>query len=474
MHSRSDLLAPPSPATEAATPSPRADLYAPATMILNNPAEYLGDGQQDIGRRIGPDRLELFVATDPALALQLQLARGAPEYLAVHDVGTSTGLRLIGAIGKAIGAPVQQLAIRRQGHGVPLATLRFVEIEGRGGRRVRVYSTDVDADSQQRRQLARLLLGHARLAVLLAGELPSHALVTALQPLHAAMREGPWPNRDLLVVPLGPAPHVAAQAQSLVEGTEVKVVVTPPAARPAQAWAEIATAWNGRRGRGAAAPTAANGPANPGASVAPAPSVVAQPVPLQAMTAPSAPSMIERVMDARMPGSAEVPPPVPASAQRPAPASPAAAGDPDIDAPTTPGPLTPADPVQGAPDPVPWARYLEATGGIKGLVSACLFEVRDNQLLGHMGARPGPAHLMAQGAALYHAIAEGGRALGLGPSQPDATITLTGHHLLLHPLPGRPGVVLHAVLDRSIADPILARRQLDRIDGEVLGSRPAG
>ncbi len=59
--------------------------------------------------------------------------------------------------------------------------------------------------------------------------------------------------------------------------------------------------------------------------------------------------------------------------------------------------------------------------------------------------------------------------LGLGPSQPDAAVTLTSHHLVLHPLPGHPGIILHAVLDASVANLTLARMQLQRVDASVLG-----
>ena len=50
---------------------------------------------------------------------------------------------------------------------------------------------------------------------------------------------------------------------------------------------------------------------------------------------------------------------------------------------------------------------------------------------------------------------------------------MTGHHLLLHPLPGHPGIILHAVLDTSIANLTLARMQLQRVDQAVLGGPAA-
>jgi hypothetical protein len=71
-------------------------------------------------------------------------------------------------------------------------------------------------------------------------------------------------------------------------------------------------------------------------------------------------------------------------------------------------------------------------------------------------------------------LADAGYALGLGASQPGATITLPQHHLLLHPLPGHPGVVMHAVLDGSIADPTLAQLRIRLVDGHVLGPDKIG
>ena len=47
---------------------------------------------------------------------------------------------------------------------------------------------------------------------------------------------------------------------------------------------------------------------------------------------------------------------------------------------------------------------------------------------------------------------------------PDAAITLGSHHQLLRAVPGRPGLALHGVLDRSLANLTLVRLQLQRLD----------
>lgn len=539
MHSRSPLLqqpggglamdSRPGPSSESSALERAArrsqDVDAPATMIVRNRADYLGEGASDIGQRIGPDKLELFVGTDAAQAMQQQIVQLAPEYIALHDVGTSTGLRLLSAIGTALGSPLQQLAIRRQGYGVPLATLRFVEVESRGKRRLRVYSTDIDADSQSRRQLARVLLGQARLAVLMVGELPSHALDTALAPLRDALREGPWPNRKLIMVPLSAGVKLAEHAARLPGASGVDVTVTAPAARPTDAWSFIAGAWNRAR---QGAPGAGEPRASERAAAAPAASTAerAPAAPAVAATAArtSASPLIDQMMSlatargpasdgapqaSQQPASAGAPPIRPGmaaetpgcgevaggfAASRPsvidsaAPPTTSAAVDTTRPVVSVTGRMPGSGGLGAAPPGAPaaaaaatgqaaadstWERYISACQAIRGLVSACVFDLRNAQALAHTGGRPDPERLVAQGMVLYTTMAESSRALGLGGSQPDATITLTQHILLLHPLPGHPGIAMHAVLDGSIADPTLARAQLRRVDTSVLAEAAA-
>jgi len=107
---------------------------------------------------------------------------------------------------------------------------------------------------------------------------------------------------------------------------------------------------------------------------------------------------------------------------------------------------------------------------MKGLISACVVDFRAERSLAHVGGRPGPEKLADQAAVLFTVMAESSRALGLGHAQPDASITLTGHHLLLHPVPGHPGTLLFAVLDASVANLVLARMQLQRVDVEQFGT----
>jgi hypothetical protein len=199
----------------------------------------------------------------------------------------------------------------------------------------------------------------------------------------------------------------------------VSVRVTPQAAHANDTWGFVTGAWNRLRDGGAAtAPPAAPAPGVTAASGAPVPA--------------------RRTTD------------------------------------TGPRPMPPATPGARQPEAVagPWIDYLKACETIKGLISACVFDLRTGRELAHLGARPDPEHLIAQGTALYNAMAECGRALGLGASQPDAVVSLTAHHLVVHPLPGHPGILMHAVLDGSGANLTLARMQLQRVDTTVLGAPP--
>ncbi len=62
------------------------------------------------------------------------------------------------------------------------------------------------------------------------------------------------------------------------------------------------------------------------------------------------------------------------------------------------------------------------------------------------------------------AMGDSARALGLGSGRTEAAVSTSGHHLLLRPVPGHPGVALHLVLLASTGNLTLARMQLERIE----------
>lgn len=425
-------------------PPAKDELMAPATQIVHSRADYLGEGQHDVGQRIADDRLELFVTGDPALVMQQQFTLLTPECIVLHDVGASHSLRLLWSIAKALGTKLQHLAIRRQGQGVALATLRFVEMPGQGKSRLRLYTTDVDADTQSRRQLANVLLANSRLGVLMVGELPLHAVNSALQPMREAIRIGPWTNKRLLLMPMGDTPSLATLAAELRQLRELDVGVAAVASGPQEAWAAISAAWRNKAVPGA--PVQVERRARPRGAPSSGPSVAGG-AQAPSTAADAARTRAEPIVTPMAPTSA-APKPMPAPAVKPPAAAPASPSVTDAR----------------------WQTYLEKCMSMKGLISACVVDFRAERSLAHVGGRPGPEKLADQAAVLFTVMAESSRALGLGHAQPDASITLTGHHLLLHPVPGHPGTLLFAVLDASVANLVLARMQLQRVDIEQFGT----
>jgi len=398
------------------------ELLSPATQIVGDKDTYLGNAPSDIGRRIADDQLELFVVCQPAEAMLQQFAQLAPDFIAMHDVGTTTSARLLAAVAAASSRKLQKLVIRRQGYGVALATLQFVELPLTPGRNLRVYTTQIDADTQTRHQLAQVLLAHSRLAVVMIGELPPHALGSSLQPLRDAMASGPWPNRQMLLVPLAPAATLPAQAATLPGRSGVMVSTTPQASRPAEAWSFISGAWNRL-------------------NAADAPRV---PTPRPEMPRPSVPDY--------------APPPTAVSY---APTQPLE---------LNPMPVTAPQSVAPASGNTLWNDYVRRCAAIKGVIECCVFDIDQQRALAHSGTQRMAERLAAKGAMLHAVMTDCANVLGLGPANPDAAITLAQHYLLLRPMPGRARIALHLLIDRQHGNIGLARAQLQQIDQALLGS----
>ena len=257
-----DTLQAPRSSARATTSAayPDTELLAPATQLVSDKDAYLGNAGTDIGQRVSDEQLELFVVCHPVEALRQQLERLTPQYIAIHDVASASSTRLLSAVAAAASCKLQRLVIRRQGYGVALATLQFVELTVSPQRKLRVYTTQIDADTQTRQQLAQLLLAHSRLGVVMVGELPPHALASSLQSLREAIAAGPWPNRNLLLVPLAPAPTLAAQAVALAGSSGVMVRTTPQAGRAEQAWSYVTGTWSLINPRGPRQPASTPAP----------------------------------------------------------------------------------------------------------------------------------------------------------------------------------------------------------------------
>jgi hypothetical protein len=418
------------PVASANRPSaePDTELLSPATQIVGDKDTYLGNASTDVGRRIADDQLELFVVCHPAEAMLQQFAQLAPDFIAIHDIGTTSSARLLAAVAAASSRKLQKLVIRRQGYGVALATLQFVELPLQPGRMLRVYTTQVDGDTQTRLQLAQVLLAHSRLAVVLVGDLPPHALGSSLQPLRDAITTGPWPNRQLLMVPLAQAATLPARAAALAGNSGVMVRTTPQVGRPADAWSFISGAWNRLNSNLPETPT-----------------------PRTALPAHSPARPLE------------------ANTFAPPPMAPAYAPTQPLELSPMPSTGSHAAPAQSASSAALWAEYVRRCAAIKGTIECCVFDIDLQRSLAHSGTQRMADRLAAKGAMLHASMSDSANVLGLGPANPDAAITLDKHYLLLRPMPGRSRVALHMVIDRSHGNIGLARAQLHQIDQALLG-----
>jgi hypothetical protein len=401
-----------------------------ATQLFKDEEEYLSGEKADIGRQTGANERELFVSCDPAQAMQQQFEHLHPEFIAIHDIATASSRKLLLGIAAASGRTLQKLLIRRQGYGTPLATLEFVELPTTDYRPLRLYTTEADADTTQRHALAKVLLAFSRLGAVMVGDLPGHAIASALKPLHDDIVAGPWPNRNLLLLPLASASTLVTHGMDLGRGTGVTVRTTPQVVRPADAWSFITGTWNRLREQsepdGHSVPEL--GGFNPALGAA-----VAQAKRQQAKGMPSGDT--QPFDDA----------PVPLS-MRPMPI------------------ITGATGKTGAARNL-LERYVRQVGDLTGVVSCCVFEIDTGRAIAHAGATPAASDLGLRGMELLAAMSAGGRQLGFGQAVPEAAITLASHHLLLRPVPRNTGLALHAVLDKATANLTLARLQVLRMDG---------
>jgi hypothetical protein len=219
----------------------------------------------------------------------------------------------------------------------------------------------------------------------------------------------------MLMVPLGSGLPLASHATQLAGRSGVAVHVTPHAGKTRQAWSYIAGAWNRLHG-GAASGRAI--PTDFGAVAAPPATAARSEAPTE-------------VMGLRpLPGS----PASPASQAAPSPA--------------------------GAPGS--WQDYIDRCGQLKGVLACCAFDTLARHPLAHSGPLAMAARLAEQGAGLLKAMADATRAIGLSGTPSEGAITVGGHHLLLRPVPGHPGIAVHLVLSSS-SNLTLARMQLERI-----------
>ncbi len=413
---------------DASKPSPSPDTWQ-ATRALTGMAtrvmgseDYLGRDAPQVGTPVGDNRHEIFAVCPPAEALQMQLQEHTGAFIALHDVGATRQRSLLAELAAAMRLPVQTLLIRRQGYGVTLATIPFIELPAAKGAAVRIYSgTDVDADSVSRRPIDETLLAFSRLGVLLVPALPAHVLEGHFKPLRERLLTQPWGSRQLLVVPTaGGVPALADIARRLVAGTTVAASVTPAAAQVGAIWSVIQGAWNVARGGPVTAPVTAPSAAPPLTSSTPhddAGAAISEAMPLRPMPSPQGE---RRVLD-----------------------------DEQI------------------------SRYVQTCARIKGVIGCCVFDIARRESLAHAGRLRHGSALAAQGAALIGTAAHAGSYFGGAAEHAETLVTLEHHLLLARIVHQQPTLALLAVFDRKETNPLTLRAQLQRLEPILDAAGPA-
>ena len=414
------------------------ELAAPSTQIARSSEDYLGETAVDVGRQTRANEHELFVSCNPAPAMQQQFEHLRPEFIAVHDVGTSSSLKLLGSVASAIGRPVQKLVIRRQGYGTALATIHFVELPSAGGTRLRMYSTDCETEPSWRQSLAHMLLAFSRLGVIMVGDLKAAEIAAVVTRLRDSMVRGPWHNEQMLLLPLGSASSLVNHGIELARDTHVNVRTTPQVARAADAWGFISGTWNRLTDKSPAAGSAVAALARLVASAPPASPPASAARPAVAVTAPLPPDSAYAPTEHSDLGELAQP------------------------APRRPAPVVASVSLPATADLL--RRYVRQTSELAGVIGCTVFDAANGNRVAYAGSGPSAADLASQGAALMTAILNCGSVLKLGHSLPEAAITLESHHLLLRAVPHHPGLALHMVLDKAKANLTLVRLQVLRLD----------
>jgi hypothetical protein len=430
------------------------------TQIMKTKEDYLGLAPRDIGRRVNEQQHELFVVCDPADAMKQHFELLTPDFIVIHDLGSSSSRRLVTGVAAGTGRKLQQLVIRRQGFGVVLATLEFAELPSAGGQMMRVYTTHSDAEPAVRQQLARVLLSHSRLGVVFVGDVAPQVLSESMRSLREAIANGPWKNRHLLLVPMAPAAALGAEAAQLSGRSGVEVRTTPPVKRPTDGWGFIVEAWERLRDTmqvGAARSPSAPAPAPPRAEI----------------------PRFDPTASGRLVPQRGRPEPRPREDQPDdfAPTTEAAfsalGGGGErfgyANAPTAPLPFRPMPEVGRSESPAPpaaspLAAFAQRCMAVHGVLGCCLFDIASRRSLVHSGTPVSATLLAAQGETLLSAIMAGGSALGLDAHQPEVAITFPGHHLILRVIPSQPGIGLLVVLDRQRSNLLSARELIMRLD----------
>lgn len=466
-----------------------------ATQIQGDKNEYLSGEKGEIGRITGPNERELFVSCDAGPALQQQFEHVCPEFIVVHDIGTTSSRKLLRGLAAASGRALQKLAIRRQGYGQALATLYFLELPAANGQTLRMYTTQAETDAATRKSVARMLLAFSRLGVVMVGNVSSQLLQPELNALRDDIATGPWHNRQLLMLPLGSASNLVALGVDLANRTGIMIRTTPVVSRPAEAWSYISETWKRLNSHDSLDPTSSS----PGAAALDPELDVQQPSSGQPWSGFSSttsglsgypPVALHTAGHEQETTSRPAAParPLQSAVQGTTERSAAASGNG-----ASPSGLSKATEIRAAAATVKMGlsafadsvrseqlpqltvqalsveqgmlhRYVRLLSALSGMRSCCVFDIGTGARLAHSGNSLSSAELGRQGQMLLAAMMSTSKALGSGEALPEAAITLETRHLLLRGVPKHPQAALHAVFDRATTNLTLARLQVLRLD----------
>lgn len=419
------------------------DLLAPATQWVADSETYLGQGAKELGRRISATQHELFAVADAPSALAQSLEVVAAEFVTLHDLpaqpGQGQSMHWLRALDRTGASALQTLSIRRQGHGRALAVLHFVELQATDQTRVRIYSSEIEADDSTQVALSHVLMAHSRVGMMLVGDMSRFALGSALAPWREAIARGPWCNRDLVLVPLAALPTLASEAATVPGRSGVTVNLAPITTQADEAFLRVAQAWNRvqTRHRSKAFLSAPAAAMAPGVPSLPSWEERTQPMGLRETSAE--PALLAPVT---IPVSVPLPKPtlVPT---RPTPVVPFAASTPILEA-------------------SPWPPYAQQCAAIRGVLACCVFDQQTHKALAYAGRHSSGDLLASQGAQMMAAVQATSQALGPANTVRDTLINLGKTQLLLHPITGHAPATLHIVLDTSTTSAAMVRAQLER------------
>lgn len=197
----------------------------------------------DIGRQVGPTQWELFVTCAAVDALQLQFSLKQHSFLFVHGPQASVGARYLAALAQERRRPLQQLRIRRQGHGDDLASLVWLELV-QGDQPLRLMALEHGADPQAWPALVHVMLAHAGVRVMVFDASVPEPPPAATGWLRDAVAAGDaLPQTPWVWVPWGAHAHERPWSTTWQTAMGLQLRRAPASPRAADAWPFLVSTW---------------------------------------------------------------------------------------------------------------------------------------------------------------------------------------------------------------------------------------